>query len=456
MRRDSVVDAGIPGPESRSGSKGINSSLLPAASLPLRSHCCGTCGSKEANRGEGSPIASQGRATQGLLPEPRARLGRLRAGPVCRRGEGPRPSGSRAGPDRPVGESSSRLVAGRGHCTDASPGGSPARLLETRGTKLLAECQDQQWCQFSVHSQVFGPDPCPGTHKYLIASYKCRPGNHRVKTVCENDKLKLQCRPKSILAIYSASYGRFLRGKPECDVLNTGEPHIECVAPDALRRVSKKCHRKGNCTLAADKATFGDPCLPGMKKQLRVSYTCVPKQLLEEVGPDASDPFLLSDYIHGGWYKGPRFSRLQEDRMIFTSSLAAFAHLWGVPEKVALYFLCGVSGGLMLLLCIISPKTTFIQEVGEALKDPELGSSSELGRTKLRDEQDEDVPDDSSSDSSFRHLTRTYRATDSIFGPELTAAMEGAVEHQGHSGEEIWMPKESSPYAIHKIKSATK
>ncbi|XP_059715327.1 protein eva-1 homolog C-like isoform X2 [Haemorhous mexicanus] len=325
----------------------------------------------------------------------------------------------------------------------------------TAHLKLLAECQDQQWCQFSVHSQVFGPDPCPGTHKYLIASYKCRPGNHRVKTVCENDNLKLQCRPKSILAIYSASYGRFLRGKPECDVLNTGEPHIECVAPDALRRVSKKCHRKGNCTVAADKATFGDPCLPGMKKQLRVSYT-LPKQLLEEVGPDTSDPFLLSDYIHGGWYKGPRFSRLQEDRMIFTSSLAAFAHLWGVPEKVALYFLCGVSGGLMLLLCIISPKTTFIQEVGEALKDPELGSSSELGRTKLQDEQDEDIPDDSSSDSSFRRLTRTYRATDSIFGPELTAAMEGAVEHQGHSGEEIWMPKESSPYAIHKIKSATK
>lgn len=153
------------------------------------------------------------------------------------------------------------------------------------------------------------------------------PGNHRVKTVCENDKLRLQCRPKSILAIYSANYGRFLRGKPECDALNTGGPHIgtsewcqpesgpgavlkaqrrchravplplglrwagwcpagrsarrfmprdfaECLAPDALRRVSKKCHRKGNCTVTADQATFGDPCLPGMKKQLRVSYTC--------------------------------------------------------------------------------------------------------------------------------------------------------------------------------------
>ncbi|XP_053932061.1 protein eva-1 homolog C isoform X2 [Cuculus canorus] len=311
-----------------------------------------------------------------------------------------------------------------------SPGNTSQESTEctsaTAHLKLLAECQDQQWCQFSVHSQVFGPDPCPGTHKYLIASYKCRPGNHRIKTVCENDKLRLQCRPKSILAIYSANYGRFLRGKPECDALNTGGPHIECLAPDALRRVSKKCHRKGNCTVTADHATFGDPCLPGMKKQLRVSYTCVPRQLLEEVGPDTSDPFLLSDYMHG------------------------------VPEKVGLYFLCGVSGGLILLLCIISPKTTFLQEVGEALKDTELGSSSELSRAKLRDEQDEDLPDDSSSDSSFRRLTRTYRATDSIFSPELTAAMEGAADHHGHGGEEIWMPKESSPYAIHKIKSATK
>lgn len=48
----------------------------------------------------------------------------------------------------------------------------------------------------------------------------------------------------------------------------------ECLSPDALRRVSRKCHRRGNCTVAADQATFGDPCLPGTKKQLRVSYTC--------------------------------------------------------------------------------------------------------------------------------------------------------------------------------------
>ncbi|XP_005301417.1 protein eva-1 homolog C-like isoform X3 [Chrysemys picta bellii] len=297
----------------------------------------------------------------------------------------------------------------------------------TARQKLLDECQDQRWCQFSVHSPVFGPDPCPGTHKYLIVSYKCRPANHRIKTVCENDKLRLQCRAKSVLAIYSASYGRSMRGKPECDSANRTGLNVECLAPDALRRVSRKCHRKENCTILANKATFGDPCFPGVKKQLRVSYTCVPRQLFEEVGQDSPDPFSLSDYTHG------------------------------VPEKVGLYFLCGVSGGLVFLLCIFSPKMAFIQDMKEVLKDSKLGSSSELSQTKLRDDHDEDNHnDDSSSDSSFRRLTRTYRASNNIFSPELTAALEGAAEHRAQEGEEIWMLKDSSPYAIHKLKSATK
>ncbi|CAM4600869.1 protein eva-1 homolog C-like isoform X2 [Lepidochelys kempii] len=296
----------------------------------------------------------------------------------------------------------------------------------TARQKLLDECQDQRWCQFSVHSPVFGPDPCPGTRKYLIVSYKCRPANHRIKTVCENDKLRLQCRAKSILAIYSASYGRSMRGKPECDSANRTGPNVECLAPDALRRVSRKCHRKENCTISANKATFGDPCFPGEKKQLRVSYTCVPRQLLEEVGQDSPDPFSLSDYTHG------------------------------VPEKVGLYFLCGVSGGLVFLLCIFSPKMAFIQDMKEVLKDSKVGSSLELSRGKLQDDHNEDNHnDDSSSDSSFRHLSRTYHASN-IFSPELTAALEGAAEHRAHEGEEIWMLKESSPYAIHKLKSATK
>ncbi|XP_028571084.2 protein eva-1 homolog C-like isoform X4 [Podarcis muralis] len=327
----------------------------------------------------------------------------------------------------------------------------------TAQQKMMDECQDQRWCHFSVHSHVFGPDPCPGTHKYLVVSYKCRPANHRLKTVCENEKLRLQCRNKSILAIYSAIYGRPLRGKPECESVNRTGPDIECLAPDALRRVSRRCHKKENCTIVADKATFGDPCFPGVKKQLRVSYTCVPRQLLEEVGRNSQeDPFLISDYTHGGWYTGPRLSRLQENLMIFTSSLETFALFWGVPEKVGFYFLCGVSGGLVFLLLLFAPKVAFLQDLKEAFKAAELSESLELETTKLQDEQDDENHDDSSSDSSFRRLTRTYRNSNNIFGPELTAALEGAADHMGHEGDEIWIPKESSPYAIHKIKSATK
>ncbi|XP_048369749.1 protein eva-1 homolog C-like [Sphaerodactylus townsendi] len=327
----------------------------------------------------------------------------------------------------------------------------------TARQKLMDECQDQRWCHFSVHSRVFGADPCPGTRKYLVVSYKCRPANHRLKTACENDKLRLQCRKKSVLAIYSAVYGRPLRGKPECDSVNGTSPGIECLAPDALRKVSRRCHRKENCTVAANKATFGDPCLPGVKKQLRVSYTCVPRQLLEEVSHDSQeDPFSISDYTHGGWYTGPRLARLQENLMLFTNSLETFAYVWGAPEKVGFYFLCGVSVGLVFLLLLFAPKADFWRDLKEAFKGKQLSNSLELTQTKSRDEQEDDNQDDDSSDSSFRRLTQIYRTSNNIFGPELTATLESAADLRNNAGDEIWIPKESSPYAIHKIKSATK
>ncbi|KAJ6663262.1 hypothetical protein lerEdw1_010398, partial [Lerista edwardsae] len=263
-------------------------------------------------------------------------------------------------------------------------------VSSTARQKMVDECQDQRWCHFSVHSHVFGPDPCPGTRKYLVVSYKCRPANHRLKTVCENEKLRLQCRNKSVLAIYSAIYGRPLRGKPECDAVNGTGPDI------------------------------------------------VPRQLLEQVSHNSSeDPFSISDYTH-----------------VFALSVAlALCRRSGES-----WFLlpCGVSVGLVFLLLLFTPKMAFVQDFKDAFKSTKRSDSLELEQTKLRDDPEEENPDDSSSDSSFRHLTRNYRKSDNIFGPELTAALEGVVDQRGHEGDEIWIPKESSPYAIHKIKSATK
>ncbi|XP_078520612.1 protein eva-1 homolog C-like isoform X2 [Lissotriton helveticus] len=290
--------------------------------------------------------------------------------------------------------------------------------------KVLDECQDQRFCQFSVNSRMFGVDPCPGTAKYLIVSYKCKPDNHRVRTVCEDEKLHLHCRNTSVLAIYSASFGRPLRGSPEC----VSGPEIECLSPSALRKVSRKCHRRQNCTILADAYTFGDPCFLGVKKELSVSYTCVPRQLLEEVGRDSPDPFALSDYTHG------------------------------LPEKVGLYFLCGVSVGLVFLLCVVTPKMAFIQDIQRVFMSPDLGSSLQLNGLKpYHGSEDEDINHyDSSSDTSFPRLTRSYRASANIFSPELTAALEEGADPGRKAKDDIWIPKDSSPYAINKIKSATK
>uniref|UniRef100_A0A8C2FZN3 SUEL-type lectin domain-containing protein n=1 Tax=Cyprinus carpio TaxID=7962 RepID=A0A8C2FZN3_CYPCA len=41
---------------------------------------------------------------------------------------------------------------------------------------LMSECQDRRECQIPVASPVFGQDPCPETSKYIIVSYKCKPG----------------------------------------------------------------------------------------------------------------------------------------------------------------------------------------------------------------------------------------------------------------------------------------
>lgn len=128
--------------------------------------------------------------------------------------------------------------------------------------------------------------------------------------------------------------------------------------------------------------------------------------------------------------------------------------LTGIPEKMGLYFLCGVSGGLIFLLCIFTPKVTFIQD----LKEVFWCINSKLGKRKLQDQEEEEDNhnDDSSSGSSFHHFTHTYPASNSLFCPELTAVLEHAAKERNQERDEIWIAKEPSPYAIYKVKSATK
>ncbi|XP_043913582.1 protein eva-1 homolog C-like isoform X2 [Protopterus annectens] len=281
-------------------------------------------------------------------------------------------------------------------------------MSPTANQKVEDECQDKRTCHFSVNSRLFGPDPCPGTHKYLLITYKCRPDNHKTKTVCENKKLKLQCNNKMVLAIYSASYGRWHQSTTQCSHGNSTQPDI------------------------------------------------VPKQLLEEAnnGQRVPDPFSLADYTHGGWFNGPRRSRLQQD--IFNNCLETLALIWGLPEKVGLYFVCGVCTGLVFLFCLFGSKIPIKHDIIKFCTEDESKGDADHVSGKLKEEEEEDAEDDSSSESSFRHLTRTYHVSENIFSPDITAKMVARAEQRQQDEEDIWLQQESSPYSIHKVKSATK
>ncbi|XP_032886450.1 protein eva-1 homolog C-like isoform X1 [Amblyraja radiata] len=313
--------------------------------------------------------------------------------------------------------------------------------------KLYDECQEQHSCQFSVNRRVFGPDPCPGTSKYLIVSFKCKPDGHQSNLVCENETLHLQCKNQTVLVIYTASYGRALYGNMECPSTNSSTPDIECLSPTTLRIVSSSCHSKANCSITASVLSFGDPCIPGIRKQLNVSYTCVPKKLFEEAGQGPVKPFLISDYTHGGWYNGPRMSMLYaKDVAIISSSLATLAHIRGLPEKVALFFLSGVCSGLVFILCTIGFHMLLRQDISKLQSEAEDNQESENGHIKISDDED-----DGSSDISFRQLTRQYRASDNIFSPEMAAVIVDRGEQNDLRDREMWLNKEPSPYAIQNL-----
>ncbi|KAM6953414.1 protein eva-1 homolog C isoform 2-T2 [Aplochiton taeniatus] len=315
--------------------------------------------------------------------------------------------------------------------------------------KVLSECQDQRSCQIPTSSPVFGPDPCPLTSKYLLVSYKCRPEHHRTRLVCENERLRLVCKNNTVLAIYSASFGHLMHGSPNCPEETAPHSDIECLSPSALRKVSRRCHGRANCSVLADTQSFGNPCFPGTRMHLRVSFTCVPRYLLEDVGRGSTDPFTISDYTHGGWYTGP-ISRPQN--VLFTNSLEIFDKILGLPERVALYFVSGICVGLVFLLCLFGLRSTVVRDVKDLVS--EIGDEMKASRRQRRELMEDLYDDDTSDASSFRRLTQSYRTADILSPSIMTVEMvEREVERENYLyNGDIWPHRNSSPYAIHKIK----
>ncbi|XP_021246595.1 protein eva-1 homolog A isoform X3 [Numida meleagris] len=360
--------------------------------------------------------------------------------------------------------------------------------------QMLDECQDRRSCQFLVNSRLFGIDPCPGTGKYLLVWYKCRPNEYKSKVACEDDKLRLSCKKSMVIAIYSAIFGRTQGGSLECPYQNLGMPTIECKSDTALQLMIKRCHGKRSCSIYASTYEFGDPCYPGIQKHLNVIYTCVPRKLLHEtqprpvsyqgfqkphfpLQPRVFDPNVIGDGVFLSDVSPPSIGRAlpaekkkgrsatfypldntpfllpvdETQPPAFTSSmepvgvstemallsnvLAAYAFVTENPERAALYFVSGVCIGLVLTLLALVLRVSCRTDCkrSSAKKPPRERESASASSDS---EDDSDTTSDLSA-RRHRRFERTLNMNVFTSAEELERAQR--LEERERIIREIWM-----------------
>lgn len=128
----------------------------------------------------------------------------------------------------------------------------------------------------------------------------------------------------------------------------------------------------------------------------------------------------------------------------------------GLPERVALYFVSGICAGLVFLLCLFGLRSTIVRDVKELVS--EVNEELKASRRRRKELMEDLFDDDISDTSSFRRLTQSYRTNDILSPSTLTVEMvDREVEHPNRAlpNGDIWPHRDSSPYAIHKIKTYT-
>ncbi|XP_017582573.1 PREDICTED: protein eva-1 homolog C isoform X1 [Corvus brachyrhynchos] len=256
--------------------------------------------------------------------------------------------------------------------------------------KVLDECQNLRSCQLLVNSRVFGPDLCPGTTKFLLVSFKCKPN---------------------------------------------------CFSYTALEVLSKRCYGKQRCKIIVTSRDFGSPCLPGVTKYLNVSYACVPKFILTAVNPLVPDN-KSSIKQNDGVDLDPRESRLpKKDGTIVSSNyLATFAYIRDHPERAALLFVSSVCVGLFFTLCALVIRMSCASDIRKLhRKRDQLVPESARAYESSEQEEEEEEGEDSS-------LSNTQGETDGLYRPSYTgynsaeaAELAERIERREQIIQEIWM-----------------
>ncbi|NWY51105.1 EVA1C protein, partial [Chionis minor] len=307
--------------------------------------------------------------------------------------------------------------------------------------KVLDECQNLRSCQLLVNSRVFGPDLCPGTTKFLLVSFKCKPTEYKTKSACENQELKLHCQESKFLIIYSATYGRWAHEENVCSTEVERIPPFDCLSYTALEVLSKRCYGKQRCKIIVTSRDFGSPCLPGVTKYLNVSYACVPKFILTAVNPLVTDG-KSSIKQDDGADIDPKESRLpKKDGTIVSSSLATFAYIRDHPERAALLFVSSVCVGLVFTLCALVMCVSCSNDFQKLRrkKDRLVPESDRVYENSETEEEDEEEGEGSSDSDVQDEIAGLYRPSYSGYNSTEAAELAERIERREQIIQEIWM-----------------
>ncbi|XP_072707995.1 protein eva-1 homolog C isoform X1 [Ciconia boyciana] len=304
--------------------------------------------------------------------------------------------------------------------------------------KVLDECQNLRSCQLLVNSRVFGPDLCPGTTKFLLVSFKCKPTEYKTKSACENQELKLHCQESKFLIIYSATYGRWAHEENVCSTEVERVPPFDCLSYTALEVLSKRCYGKQRCKIIVTSQDFGSPCLPGVTKYLNVSYACVPKFILAAVNPLVTDS-KSSVKQNDGVDLDPKESRLpKKDGIIVSNSLATFAYIRDNLDRAGLLFVSSVCVGLIFTLCALATCVSRSNDFQKLHRERDH-LVPESDRAYETSENEEEEEEDSSDSDVQDEVAGLYRPSYSGYNSTEAAELAERIERREQIIQEIWM-----------------
>ncbi|XP_054636563.1 protein eva-1 homolog C-like isoform X2 [Dunckerocampus dactyliophorus] len=299
--------------------------------------------------------------------------------------------------------------------------------------KLLSECQNHRDCQLYVNHLLFGPDPCPGTRKYLHVDYMCKPTEHKRRVACEGEAMVLRCKPPRVLNIYAAVYGRGLHQADTCPSILSPDPPFDCLSYDAVQVLNKRCYSKQRCAVTVSNKTFKDPCSPGTRKYLSVLFSCVPWTLLREVDPNilitTSSPTASTEKGFPVDVDIPHSRGKDNPGAMMSTSLVTFTFIKEHRDMAALLFTSSVCVGLVVTLLAVSVRVT-------------CGGRRHMGRRLQEDEdgeEEEDDDDDNTEGSSLVERKAVYYDWEDVTYVSEAAERAERIERREMIVQEIWM-----------------